>query len=167
MRIEIKLRNLGLGSRTLGVSKFRRYLVAVLISGLLIWASCTENQKPSLYTRIGGIQVISSVVVDFLEIVKNNNAINSRFTAVFQNQYRELSLRNHFIDQICELTGGPCIYKGLPMQTAHSGMHVTPDEFDLLMADLSTAMTQNSIADPDAAEVISLLKVLEPDVVHQ
>jgi hemoglobin len=133
--------------------------------------SCTDDNKdksePTLYTRLGGIDVISKVTDKFLTNVVADDLINSRFEATVGNHYRLQVLRNNLIDQICAGTGGPCQYKGQTMLEAHTGMQISAAEFGALMADLAAAMDFCEVPEREKNDLLTILTPMESDIVDK
>ncbi len=134
--------------------------------------SCKKDEEPpplpSLYERLGGIAAITAVIDQFLVNVISDPVINHRFT----NANAE-ALRLHLIDQICEATGGPCIYKGLSMKDAHSTAtnpgadvaNITVEEFNALVADLVNALNSLGVPQDLQNELLALLAPMQSDIV--
>ena len=153
--------------------KTNRILFACLMAIAMAFAtSCNDDNnvksiEPTLYTRLGGIDVISKVTDKFLTNVVADDLINSRFEATVGNHYRLQLLRNNLIDQICAGTGGPCQYKGQTMLAAHTGMKITAAEFGALIADLAAALDYYDIAEREKNDLLAILTPMESDIVDK
>ena len=66
---------------------------------------------------------------------------------------------------MCQATGGPCEYTGLPMDEAHAGMRVSDNEFDFFVEDLVAAMNALSIDAAAQQQIAELLLPMRPDIV--
>jgi hemoglobin len=126
----------------------------------------TTTQKPtmtdkSLYERLGGLEAIKAVVDDFVANVAANPAINARFANTDIPAFKKL-----LVDQICEVSGGPCKYTGKNMVEAHTGMKITDAEFDALVGDLVKTLDKLNVRDPERGELLGALGGMRPDVVN-
>lgn len=74
-------------------------------------------------------------------------------------------LRNNFIDQLGEATGGPLTYKGKSMLVAHTGMSVTTLEFSVWHKQLEASLASNGVSESDKAAVYAIVDKMEGDVV--
>jgi hemoglobin len=74
-------------------------------------------------------------------------------------------LRQKLIDQICQATGGPCVYKGRDMKAAHAGMNITGPEFDALVQDLKKALDTFHVPDREQSELLGALGGMRGDIV--
>lgn len=152
--------------------KTNRILLACLTAiAMAFTTSCSDDKKdnsePTLYTRLGGIDVISKVTDKFLTNVVADDIINSRFEAAVGNHYRLQVLRNNLIDQICAATGGPCQYKGQTMLEAHTGMQISATEFSAFMADLAAALDFCEVAEREKNDLLTILTPMESDIVDK
>jgi hemoglobin len=114
----------------------------------------------SLYDRLGGIGAITTVVDSFVARAARDDRINKKFAKTDVAR-----LRFHLIEQVCNVTGGPCDYTGRDMPTAHRNMGVTDGEFDALVEDLSATLDQLGVAAAEKNELLALLGPLRPQIV--
>lgn len=146
------------------------YFVLALAVGMSLTA-CNDDKvlyeidPNSLYSRLGGFDAISAVTDQFLANVAADNVINARFAATVANPARLQLLRNNLVDQICEAAGGPCRYKGLNMRAAHTGMNITEQEFNALVADLVAALNRFNVPEKEKNELLGILGPMKPDIV--
>jgi hemoglobin len=70
------------------------------------------------------------------------------------------------IDQVCEVTGGPCHYNGRSMKEAHAGMKVTNGEFNALVADLVATLSQFKVPKAEQDELLAILGPLKSEIVE-
>lgn len=87
------------------------------------------------FNQLGGHDSITLVVSTFLGKVGADSRINARFADTDLAE-----LQGYLVDQICEATGGACVYDGLNMYDAHDGLFITDEEFDALVEDLLAAL---------------------------
>jgi len=94
----------------------------------------------SLYDRLGRKDAIAAVVKDFVERRVANDARISGFFAHADLPGLEIKL----VEQICEVTDGPCKYTGLykDMKTAHAGLAIKDADFTALLEDLKASLQQ-------------------------
>jgi len=137
-------------------------LVAALLAGCGPTASETKPSAgtKSLYERLGGKDAITAVVDDF----GNNLAADSRINAFFANTDLP-HLKAMLVDQICQATGGPCVYKGKDMKTAHTGMNIKDDDFNALVEDLVKSLDKFKVGEQEKKELLSALGGMKGDIV--
>jgi hemoglobin len=119
----------------------------------------------SLYARLGGIDAITAVTNQFITNVVNDNRINGDFAATVSSESRATLFTNNLIDQICQGSGGPCIYKGKTMLEAHTGMNITDAEFNALVEDLVAALNQFQVPAKEQNDLLAILGPMRSDIV--
>ena len=146
-----------------------RYALVLLSVSLMIGCTAPTTKGPdSLYNRFAamaggdGKAAIGAAVDKFLEKVAADDRINGRF-ANSNIPY----LRMMLIDQVCEASGGPCVYRGQDMVTAHKGMNITETEFIALVEDLRDALLEMGVPLQETNELLALLAPLKRQVEYQ
>lgn len=148
---------------------------AILLGAVLLGASCYRGGPPagahpaatpaaaagpSLYERFGGLDAIRAVVADFHARLLADPRINAFFRGADDERLATL-----LVEQICEVTGGPCRYSGRSMREAHAEMHVTDAQFDALVEDLAASLSRFGVAEREKTELLTLLGGLRREIV--
>lgn len=135
---------------------------------IFLFHSCSDlSPSETLYQRLGGLDTISIITDKFLVNIESDTIINSYFTPVMNDSIRKLNLRNHLIDQFCEVTGGPCIYKGKTMKLAHQGMMISNMEYDAILQDLSNSLDSVTIIDPEKNDFLTIIENYRDEIINQ
>jgi hemoglobin len=142
--------------------RWRAAIGGVTAAALLVGGCAGMGEKKSLFDRLGGKPAIPAVVDDFLGNVAGDARINQRFAGA--NIFK---LKTNLVDQICEVSGGPCKYTGQSMKAAHAGMKITDAEFDALVEDLVKSLDKLKVAAPEKDELLSALGRTKKDIVGQ
>ena len=90
---------------------------------------------PGLFEAFGGQTGIRSLMNDFVNRLKADPRLAEAF-----REANAANLASQLSDQICQLAGGPCVYKGPDMKEAHSNMDVTRADFNALVEVLQMSM---------------------------
>ena len=102
-------------------------LMSCLMSGFIPNAVAESPQAaakaPSLYTQLGGYDAIAAATDDFITRLATDPGLGKFFVGL--NDTSKQRVRQHVIDFLCNATGGPCLYLGQDMKTAHKGLHIT------------------------------------------
>ncbi|MFN8348644.1 MAG: group 1 truncated hemoglobin [Spirosomataceae bacterium] len=138
-------------------------------------SSCKKEEEAApktLYERLGGVNAISMVVDQFITNVAADPNMIRTFTPLLTevgkgNTARLTALRNNLIDQIGQASGGPQVYKGKDMVTAHKGMKITDTEFSSLVNDLVAALDKFNVPTTEKNELLGVLGGLKPMIVNQ
>ena len=116
---------------------------------LLLASAAAIAQKPpvndAVYQAWGGKAGIRAVIDDFVPRLFTD----PRMAPFFKNSNRE-NLAIQLTDQLCEQSGGPCVYKGAPMKLAHQDMDIGRRDFNALVEILQQSMDAKGI--PFAAQ---------------
>jgi hemoglobin len=115
----------------------------------------------TLYERLGGMDAIRAVADSFVAHAAGDDRINAKFARTDVPH-----LKQNFVDQLCEATGGPCTYTGRGMQEAHDGMGVTAGEFDAFMQDLEGVLDGFNVPGAEHQELLGLLLPLRGEIVE-
>ena len=118
--------------------------------------------KDALYRELGGKDGITKVVDLFQAKVENDLRINLFFEKTDHKELRKL-----VIEQLCEVTGGPCVYSGRSMEEAHSGLNLTDADFAAFVEDLIAAMDELKVPKPSQDKLLALLGPMKSQVVGQ
>ena len=151
-------------------SPIRRFVVtaAVLVGVLASYGVVLAQDAPAtpkrLYQRIGGYDVIAGVVDDFLKQLQADPAF-ARF-GQGRGQNSLMRGRQLVVDQICALSGGPCVYIGREMKTAHQGLAITQVEWESAGKKMAAALQKFNVAEPDQKEFAAMIEKLRADIVE-
>jgi hemoglobin len=121
----------------------------------------------SLYERLGGKEGISMIVDDTVEAHMNNSAVNARFLPYKEQPEKLAVIKQHTVEFFSAGSGGPSIYNGKDMVTAHKGMNISPSEYMHAIDDIFKALDKNSINEDTKKDVLSILWSLKGMIVSQ
>lgn len=74
-------------------------------------------------------------------------------------------LRTRLRDQICQISDGPCVYKGRSMAASHAGLKLNRAKFNAVAEDVQTAMERVGIPYRTQNRLMALLAPMQRDVV--
>ncbi len=114
----------------------------------------------SLYDRLGGKDAITGLVEDFVANVVADRRISQFFDGADMPGFRQ-----RLVDQICQVTGGPCKYTGKDMTSAHAGMSIKNEELDFLIEDLVKSLDKFKVAEQEKTELLALLEKMRAAIV--
>jgi len=118
--------------------------------------------QKSVYDRLGGQPAITAVVDDFVGNVAADNRIDGFFARTDIPR-----LKKNLVDQICQGTGGPCMYTGRDMRTAHKGMNITDAQFNALVEDLVKSLDKFKVPEKEKGELLGILGPMRSQIVGQ
>jgi hemoglobin len=119
------------------------------------------TQMRSLYDRLGGGDTINALTESWVGRVGGDDRANGKFVRTDIAR-----LKKEVADQLCEVTGGPCVYTGRSMRDTHAGMKTTAGEFDVVMQHLGAALGELNVPKTEQDELAELLRPMRDDIVE-
>jgi hemoglobin len=132
-------------------------ITALLICGAA--AAAGSGDEP-FYDGLGGKDGVQQIVASLMVLVKNDVRISDTFRDSDMQQ-----IARHLREQLCQLSGGPCIYKGKEMADIHEGLHISSAQFNALAEDLQLAMEQHNVPPRIQNKLIAKLAPMHGDIV--
>ena len=143
--------------------------VSVMLVGAAPLAVATPPQQmgsqQSLYMRLGGYDALVAVTKDFIGRLATDPTLAKFFTGL--NDTSKARVESHVIDFLCVATGGPCIYTGQDMKTAHTGLHITDADWNVSAAHLTETLNKFKVPQKEQSEVMSAISGLKSQIVGQ
>jgi len=136
--------------------------ILMLLTLLASLAGCAASRPATddLYQDLGGEPGIERIVDAFLVHLAEDELVVDTFADTDIAEFRRL-----LIEQICDLSGGPCEYGGRTMTESHAGMDVSAAQFNALVADLIDAMDDAGVPTGAQNRLLELLAPMYGDIV--
>src|SRR5690348_16249757 len=125
----------------------------------------TRPAPDSLYSRMGGYDVIAEIVSDFLVQLGQDKTFERFGGGRSHNSL--VRAKQLVIEQICNLAGGPCDYIGRDTKTAHAGLAITDAEWDAAIKHFETSLDKFKIKNREKEDFIAMHQKLKGDVVDK
>jgi hemoglobin len=114
----------------------------------------------SLYQAWGGEAGIRAVMQDFVPRLE----ADARIGKLFRRDNRD-NLVKQLTDQLCEVSGGPCQYRGAPMDKVHRDLDITRADFNALVEVLQQSMAAKGIPFPAQNRMLARLAPMHRQIV--
>lgn len=114
----------------------------------------------TLYARLGGTEGITKIASDLVDNHRANPLIAARFAGSDVETFKATA-RDFFMLG----SGGPQVYKGKDMRSAHKHMNISDNEYMAAVDDLMKALDASGVGDREKSEVLYIFHTLRPDVV--
>ena len=124
--------------------------------------------EQSLYERLGGVFSIAAVIDHFSDAVVRNDTSgqgsdNPALRAWHTQKLARLpGLKFMRTLWVCDISGGPYTFNAtkpgatvLGLEEAHHELHITPDEFDAVAAELARSLAFFKVPERETAEVLA------------
>ena len=127
-------------------------------------ATPTVPADGSLYRRLGGYDAIAAVVDDFLGRWLADPVLAPFFEHLDGDG--KAHVRQMVVDQLCAATGGPCLYLGLDMATAHEDLAIAAGDWNVAMQHLLATLDKFGVPARERRELDDILRSVRADVVR-
>jgi hemoglobin len=131
----------------------------ILCATLLLSASAGAHAA-TLFDQLGGEPKLRSAVDQFVTIMLDDDRINFVFAETDLDKFKGL-----LYDQLCELSSGPCVYKGRDMLTSHKKLKVKNAQFNALTEDLYKALDRVGVPYRVQNRLVAKLAPMQHDIV--
>lgn len=138
----------------------RMLLLIVLLPAVAI----KGHSQESLYKRIGGYDAIAAVTDDFIARLATNKDIARFFVGASDDSKKKI--RQHIVDQLCNATGGPCLYLGRSMKDAHKGLKISEKDWTIAAGLLVETFNKFKVPQKEQDELIAIVNTLKKDIVE-
>jgi len=124
-------------------------------------ASATKTTAATVFERLGGVPAIKAAVDAFYERVLADPDLKPFFVGV---NLRWLKGRQNAF--FIQALGGPQVYKGKDMASAHAGLPITKEHFGQVAGHLVAALASVGVPRPLIDEVVAVVAPLAAQVVN-
>jgi len=143
-------------------TRFFTSLAAVAASALVASAAMAQAAPPSdqLYKAFGEKAGLVSLMNDFMTGLLANPRTGPHFKPANQQHVKE-----QLVEQFCALSGGPCVYQGADMKTAHAELDIRKSDFHALVEVLQRSMDAQGIPFARQNQMLALLAPMHRDTI--
>ncbi|MGN6184695.1 MAG: group I truncated hemoglobin [Thermoanaerobaculia bacterium] len=142
----------------------RIIITALCVLLFAVSASANSHMEKSLYQRLGGYDAIAAVTDDFIGRLATDKTLGKFLAGHSQDSL--MKIRQLVVDQICAATGGPCVYVGRDMKTAHKGMGISKADWDIAVRHLVASLDKFKVPDKEKGELLAAVGSMEKDIVE-
>ena len=117
-----------------------------------------------LYHRLGGYDAVVAVVDDLLARLKADAQLG-RF---WQHRGEDGVLRERqlLINFLCSSAGGPLMYVGRDMTTAHKGMGISESDWQAFIGHVDDTLSTFEVPEDERTSVLGFIGGLKADIVE-
>ncbi len=134
-------------------------LVAALAAGS---AFAQTTPDDTLYRQLGGQPGLVRLTDDFTQRLLADPRMNPFFKDTDQKEFKA-----QLADQFCEVSGGPCKFKGKDMKTVHDGQDITKSNFNALVEVLQQSMDAQGIPFGAQNRLLAKLAPMHREIVNK
>ena len=123
-------------------------------------AQVAASKDDQLYRAFGEKAGLVSLMDDFMVRLLDDARTGPQFKPANQQRVKE-----QLVEQLCALSGGPCVYKGADMKSSHANLDITKADFHALVEVLQSAMDAKGIPFRKQGEMLTLLAPMHRDII--
>ena len=125
-------------------------------------AALAQTSAPAdqLYKFFGEKPGLVVLMDDFMTRLLADPRTGPHFKPADQQRVKE-----QLVDQLCALSGGPCIYKGADMKSSHANLDIKKSDFHALVEVLQQSMDAKGIAFREQNKMLALLAPMNRDII--
>jgi hemoglobin len=137
----------------------RLNFIGLMLCAQLACAQSTPDD--SLYQAFGGKAGIERVMADFVPRLRADPQIGSFFKETKMSE-----LQKQLIDQLCVVSGGPCVYEGETMKNSHAEHQIRKADFNAMVELLQLSMDAQGIPFAVQNRMLARLAPMHRDIVN-
>ena len=123
-----------------------------------------ETTAPSLYTRLGGYDAIAAAVDDLLPRLTSDPQIGIYWRGhSTDSMQRE---RQMAVDFLCAALGGPVVYRGRDMKTAHTGLRISESDWQVFVKHTRAMLDALGVYGKEREDFLAAAASLKGDIVE-
>ena len=115
----------------------------------------------TLFRALGAQPGIAAIVDDFVPRLVADPRMSEFFKKANQAHLKQM-----LSEQFCVVSGGPCVYTGLPMKTAHQDMDISKGDFNALVEVLQASMDAQHLPFATQNRLLARLAPMHRDIVN-
>lgn len=135
-------------------------LVLVALLGGVLFAGAAS--AATLYDDLGGNAGLTAIIGDTIDA----SAADPRTSDKLDN-INIARLKQRIVEQVCELTGGPCHFHGISMKGAHSYLQLHDRHFNALVEHMQDAMDKAGVPFRTQNRLLAILAPMHRDIVSK
>jgi hemoglobin len=119
-----------------------------------------QSADDALYRELGERAGLTALMDRFVDALY----VDPRIGAQFQKTNRKF-LKQQLADQLCKVAGGPCVYDGADMKSAHADLDITRADFNALVEVLQVSMDAQGVPFATQNRLLARLAPMHRDVI--
>ena len=137
----------------------RRLFTALLV--LLAAGPALAAGDDSLYRALGGKTGIAGAMTEFVGRVRQDPRIGDFF-----KETNPKHLAQQLTDQLCQVSGGPCVLDGPDMKTAHESMKIGKADFNTLVELLQQTLDDRGVPFGTQNQLLARLAPMHREIIN-
>lgn len=123
------------------------------------WAQMAPTDA-SVYRSFGEKPGLVKLMDDLMLRIEADPRLAAQFKDAKKDHVKQM-----LVEQFCQVTGGPCVYKGVDMKSAHANLDINKGDFNRLVEVLQQSMDAQGIPFRAQNQLLSQLAFMHRDVI--
>lgn len=126
----------------------------------------SNNLKPSLYERLGGVYSIASVVDDFIDTIMSDPKLNANpLVDEAHHRVSKAGFKYLVTEMVCWATGGPQQYSGRSMYDSHAHLNISREEWQVFLDDFQLSLDKFNVPLAEQKELFDIVETTRKDII--
>ena len=126
----------------------------------------SNNLKPSLYERLGGVYSIASVVDDFIDRIMSDPKLNANpLVDEAHHRVSKAGFKYLVTEMVCWATGGPQQYSGRSMYDSHAHLNISREEWQVFLDDFQLSLDKFNVPLAEQKELFDIVETTRKDII--
>ena len=139
----------------------KKTLIALMLATCGL-AMAQTAPSDTLYKTFGEKPGLVKLMDDFMVRLLADPRTGPHFKPSNQQRVKE-----QLVDQFCQVMGGPCVYKGADMKSAHANLEIRKSDFNALVEVLQLSMDAQGIPFRAQNLLLALLAPMHRDTITE
>lgn len=126
----------------------------------------SNNLKPSLYERLGGVYSIASVVDDFIDRIMSDPKLNANpLVDEAHHRVSKAGFKYLVTEMVCWATGGSQQYSGRSMYDSHAHLNISREEWQVFLDDFQLSLDKFNVPLAEQKELFDIVESTRKDII--
>ena len=126
----------------------------------------SNNLKPSLYERLGGVYSIAVVVDDFIDRIMSDPKLNANpLVDEAHHRVSKAGFKYFVTEMVCWATGGPQQYSGRSMYDSHAHLNISREEWQVFLDDFQLSLDKFNVPLAEQKELFDIVESTRKDII--
>lgn len=126
----------------------------------------SNNLKPSLYERLGGVYSIASVVDDFIDRIMSDPKLNANpLVDEAHHRVSKAGFKYLVTEMVCWATGGSQQYSGRSMYDSHAHLNISREEWQVFLDDFQLSLYKFNVPLAEQQELFDIVETTRKDII--
>jgi len=126
----------------------------------------SNNLKPSLYERLGGVYSIASVVDDFIDRIMSDPKLNANpLVDEAHHRVSKAGFKYLVTEMVCWATGGSQQYSGRSMYDSHAHLNISREEWQVFLDDFQLSLDKFNVPLAEQQELFDIVESTRKDII--